>query len=51
MLFDFSIPDIFTVFYGIAQSFFSFQNVMGSFVASESEIIEFHAIWLCHELL
>ena len=51
MLFDFSSPDIFTVFYGIAQSFFSFQNVMGFFVASESEIIEFHAIWLCHELL
>ena len=31
MIYDFSFPDIFTVFYGIAQSFFSFQNAMGFF--------------------
>ena len=29
---DFPFPDIFTVFYGIAQSFFSFQNAVGFFL-------------------
>ena len=40
---------IYSVFYGIAQSFFLFQNVMGFFAASENEGIEFHPIRLCHD--